>query len=128
MNLAQMGIAAITFDLDDTLWPCDPVITHAESVYVDWLEENCSAVFEEHDAKSLRSLRTALLDTHPHLASDVSEWRRHATRDLLQRYGGDETLAEEGFEAFHQARQQVTFYDEVLNACLLYTSPSPRDS
>ncbi|OED34451.1 hypothetical protein AB833_32420 [Chromatiales bacterium (ex Bugula neritina AB1)] len=111
-----MGIAAITFDLDDTLWPCAPVISHAESVYMQWLAEHCPAALAEHEEESLRAIRHAMLDRRPELASDVSEWRRQATRELLQRYGGDEALAEAGFQAFYQARQGVTFYDEVLSS------------
>ncbi len=114
MNLAQMGINAITFDLDDTLWPCDPVISHAESVYIEWLSQICPAALEDNDAQALRAMRGAMLDSRPELATDVSEWRREATRQLLVQYGGDESRTEEGFRVFHQARQQVTFYDEVL--------------
>lgn len=116
MNLTQMGIAAVTFDLDDTLWPCAPVIEHAERVYYDWLLEHCPAVCAENTADQLRALRAEVLQAVPELVSDVSEWRLRATRDLLTRYGYDPALAEVVFDVFLTARQQVEFYPDVKEA------------
>ena len=31
-------IECITFDLDDTIWLCEPVILNAEFVFYSWLE------------------------------------------------------------------------------------------
>ncbi|WP_315982217.1 hypothetical protein [Aliamphritea spongicola] len=33
-------IKCITFDLDDTLWAVDPVITHANNTLYGWLDEH----------------------------------------------------------------------------------------
>lgn len=116
MNLTQMGIAAVTFDLDDTLWPCAPVIKQAEIVYYDWMRENCPAVCEDYDIDQLRVLRGELLASAPELTNDVSEWRLRATREILAQYGVDVDLAEDAFEAFLAARQQVEFYADVIDA------------
>jgi len=37
-------IKALTFDLDDTLWPVAPVIEHAERVAFDWLARTYPSV------------------------------------------------------------------------------------
>ncbi len=116
MKLAEMGITVITFDLDDTLWPCAPVINQAEIAYYDWLLEHCPAACEEYDQKQLRAVRQELLSTAPELINDVSEWRLRATRDLLARYGADTSLAEDAFETFLAARQKVEFYPDVIDA------------
>ncbi len=116
MNLMQMGIAAITFDLDDTLWACDPVISHAEQIYYDWLLENCPDICAENTRDQLREMRRELLSASPELMNDVSEWRLRATRALLSQYGYDPALAGQAFEVFLAARQQVEFYPEVMDA------------
>ncbi len=115
MNLSQMGISAITFDLDDTLWPCAPVLRHAETVYHDWLQAHCPAAVIQYSSDELRAKRTQLLESFPQLRNDVSEWRLRATRELLAEFGVDEGRAEEAFSAFLGARQQVCFYDDVMS-------------
>lgn len=114
MNLSQMGIAAITFDLDDTLWPCGPVIRQAESVYYDWLTVHCPAAVSACDERELRHKRLQLRERFPELQDDVSEWRIRATRELLEEFGTDQGLAEAAFEVFLDARQQVEFYSDVM--------------
>lgn len=116
MNLTQMGIAAITFDLDDTLWACAPVINHAEQIYYDFLLEHYPLICAENTQEQLRHSRGELIADAPELSNDVSEWRLRATRDLLSRYGYDTGMAEQVFEAFLSARQKVEFYPEVLAA------------
>ncbi len=116
MNLSQMGIAAITFDLDDTLWACDPVINRAEQVYYQWLREHCPAACEKYSIDQLREQRRELLISAPELTNDVSEWRLRATRELLVRFDMDPLLAHDAFEIFLSARQKVEFYPDVLDA------------
>jgi len=116
-RIANSDIAAITFDLDDTLWPLGAVIQKAEIVYYEWLQQHCPAATAEHSIESLREKRLAMLTERPALANDVSEWRRMATRNLLAEYGADQSLAEAGFQLFLAARCRVAFYDEVV-ACL----------
>ena len=116
MNLTQMGIAAITFDLDDTLWACDPVINQAEHVYYQWLREHCPAACEMYTMDQLRERRRELLRSAPELSNDVSEWRLRATRELLEEFDTDPLLANDAFDSFLSARQQVEFYPDVLDA------------
>lgn len=115
MNLVEQGISAITFDLDDTLWPCDTVIAHAEQVYFDWFDTHYPVVTQQEDSTSLREKRRALLQEHPELVNDVTEWRLLGTRRLLAEYGVSESAAEHAMEAFLHARQAVEFYDDVMD-------------
>jgi putative hydrolase of the HAD superfamily len=41
MAAADVDIAAITLDLDDTLWPIEPVIARAEERLDAWLKIHC---------------------------------------------------------------------------------------
>lgn len=116
MKLAQMGISAITFDLDDTLWPCAPVISSAERVFYRWFEEHCPVIAKAHSAAEIQQMRHALVHSQPELANDVTESRRRATRELLLRYQQDPALAEQALDAFWQERQKVECYAEVSDA------------
>ena len=49
-------IKCITFDLDDTLWKIEPVITKAEIFFQKWLDANYPEVSEKFNIESLRKL------------------------------------------------------------------------
>ena len=115
MNLVEQGISAITFDLDDTLWPCDAVISLAEQAYLDWFDQHYPVVTQSNDMASLREKRRTLLQEFPELANDVTQWRLLGTRRLLEEHGLDIKLAEQAMDAFLQARQAVEFYDDVMD-------------
>lgn len=115
MNLTEMGIAAITFDLDDTLWPCDPVIISAEKVFYEWLGRHCPEVTENHTMDSMRDLRRALLSEQPELSNDVTEWRLQGTRRILAEHQLDPALADEAVRVFIDARQRVEFFPDVMD-------------
>ncbi len=115
MNLVEQGITAITFDLDDTLWPCEAVITHAEQAYIDWFEQHYPVVTQHNDMAGLREKRRALLQEFPQLANDVTEWRLLGTRRLLEEHGLDVAAAEQAMDVFLHARQAVEFYDDVMD-------------
>jgi len=115
MNLVEQGITAITFDLDDTLWPCDTVIAHAEQAYLGWFNQHYPVVTQTHDLASLREKRRALLQEFPELVNDVTEWRLLGTRRLLEEHGIDDSAAEHAMDVFLHARQSVEFYDDVMD-------------
>ena len=113
MNLTEMGIAALTFDLDDTLWPCSPVIMGAEKVFYEWLSRHCPAVTQTYSMESLRDQRRALLTAQPELSNDVTEWRLEGTRRVLAEHMIDTNLADEAVRVFVKARQNVEFFPDV---------------
>ena len=49
----------ITLDLDDTVWPCEPVIRAAELAMLDWLAGRAPRLTQAHDRVSLREHRCA---------------------------------------------------------------------
>lgn len=116
--LQPQRVRAITFDLDDTLWPFLPVILKAERVLHDWLLAQAPRTVPALQARPslLRELREAVQRDHPELAHDLSGLRRASIRRLLLQVGEDASLAEPAFDAFFAARQQVTLYDDALPA------------
>ena len=115
-HLDELGISAITFDLDDTLWPCPPVIAHAEKTYYDWIDARFPKITETIDLAEMVSRRRKILESEPQLKNDVTELRRRATIDLLKPFGASDADMAEAMRVCLDARQEVTFYDDVLEA------------
>ena len=103
----------ITFDLDDTLWPCAPVIEAAEHALYGWLQRHAPAVSEVHDIASLYEHRKTLSEQRPDLRHDLSALRLHQLSIMMMEYGYASELAEEGLACFRAARNQVTPYPDV---------------
>lgn len=111
---AFKDIRAISIDLDDTLWPIEPVIRLAEERLHDWLDSYCPAVTEGYSIEDLRDMRVTHAQAHPLRAHDFTWLRRNTLKQILREYGyGDEHL-ETAFEVFFAARHDVTLYDDVL--------------
>ena len=113
MHRVLQGIRLVSIDLDDTLWPCAPVIQHAEQLLFDWLDSVAPRLTTAHDLHSLRRHRKSLAEEQPQRAHDLSWLRHEHLRRLLAEFGYDETLAGEGLELFRRARNQVSPYPEV---------------
>ena len=110
-------IKAISFDLDDTLWPIWPTIERAEKALHDWLGFNApmaTAMFD--NAGALRDIRDEIGASRPDLKSDLSALRRESIRLALSRAGENPLLADAAFDVFFAERQRVTLYDDALAA------------
>ena len=92
MGSAVSPVRMITFDLDDTLWPCWPVIRHAEQILYAWLQQRAPRVALAHDTKSLRSHRVAFAQSRPDLKHDLTALRRLALHELLAEHAHDVAL------------------------------------
>lgn len=106
----------ITIDLDDTLWPCSPVIRRAEQAHYAWLQREAATLTEAHDIAALREHRRRLMARRPELAHDFTALRAASLCALLQELGHPEDLARELAEAatevFLTARNQVEPYPD----------------
>jgi putative hydrolase of the HAD superfamily len=107
---------ALSFDLDDTLWPIWPTIERAEQVLHDWLGQHAPATADRFDPAGLRALRNEVALRSPEWAHDLSRMRRESLREALSRAGDDAALAEPAFEVFFEARQQVVLFDDARAA------------
>jgi 2-haloalkanoic acid dehalogenase type II len=110
------GIRAIFFDLDDTLWDCQPVIVRAEHALLHFLRECYPRVLERHDLDSMRALRVQVANEHPAMRHDFTWLRLESLRRHARDAGYPETMADEGFEVFIRARNEVVLYDDVRPA------------
>jgi putative hydrolase of the HAD superfamily len=116
-SLDVKRIAAISLDLDDTLWPIRPVIERAERALHEWLAREAprTAALLVMPGVS-RELREATVKKRPGLAHDLSALRRESIRAALRRAGDDPALAEPAFDVFFAQRQRVELYDDALPA------------
>ena len=106
-------IKAISFDLDDTLWPVWPTIQRAEQALIDWLNQHAPATAALSSAPEVKqAVRTEINQRHAAQAHDLSFLRREAIREMLRRSGDPSHLAEPAFEVFFAARQQVDLYPQ----------------
>ncbi len=123
-------IKAITFDLDDTLWPIWPVIERAEKALIDWLAVHApmtAALFASPSAlQDIRQyMHNVLLKTKPEIAHDLSAIRKESIRLALYRAGDDPMLAEAAFHVFFSARNKVDFYGDALPAVIALAQRYP---
>ncbi len=111
-----MRIRAITFDLDDTLWPIEPAMLLAEQQLHDWLQANCPLSAAAYPLAAMRALRDRIAVENPHLAHDFSAQRRLSLRAALHPHGYGDDHVEGAFAAFYAGRNRVECYADALPA------------
>jgi putative hydrolase of the HAD superfamily len=106
-------IQAITLDLDDTLWPIWPTIARAELRLQEWLASRApdTATFFTSSAQR-QALREQVDADWPERRHDLSFMRREMIRLGLEHHSEDQALADDAFEVFFAARQDVCLYDD----------------
>ncbi len=110
-------IRAITFDLDDTIWPIEPVIQRANQLMLQWLQHHAPAFTQRFDITGVNALRDEVIAREPKLCHNLN-WVRQALLSLgLRRCGYQagqaEKLAMQAFEIFFAARNQVSLFEQV---------------
>ena len=106
-------IKLLSFDLDDTLWPCLPVIKRAERLLYQWLAENVSPITQTYEIQQLLEQRKLLRIKQPELAHDLSRLRIKSFELLAEEFDLSDDWIQPAFDVFYEARQQVTLFDDV---------------
>jgi putative hydrolase of the HAD superfamily len=106
-------VRLITIDLDDTVWPCAPVIQAAEDALHAWLAARTPRLMARFDAEALRAHRRALMSERPDIAHDVTAVRHLSLQRLLAEGGYDMALADAAMDLFRRHRNCVEPYDDV---------------
>lgn len=109
--------AALTLDLDDTLWPILPVIVRCEAALEGFLHEHAPAVARRYPAMAMRALRDAVCAERPDLGHDYGALRRLSLERAFADCGlHAPDLVEAAYARFYATRNQVEFYPEVDHA------------
>lgn len=107
-------VAAISFDLDGTLWPVGPVIRQAEhQVYV-WLAQHCPRVTQRYGLGAMRRLRDQVAAENPRLRHDVTAIRQLALRRMFRSCDYPAAHVDAAYAVFVEARNRVRPFPEVL--------------
>jgi FMN hydrolase / 5-amino-6-(5-phospho-D-ribitylamino)uracil phosphatase len=106
-------VRAVAFDLDNTLWDVDPVIARAEDRWMEWLREHCPRIPERLSLEQMRLARMALAAREPHNAHDFTYLRIASLAEHAREFGYDESIAQQAFEVFFAARNQLDFFPDV---------------
>ncbi len=88
-------IAALTFDLDDTLYDNRPVIARTEQETLTFMQRYHPRL-NAFTAADLHRARTALRQQEPEIYHDVTEWRRRAIEQVMLEAGLSAHEASEG--------------------------------
>ena len=114
-------IRAITLDLDDTLWPCEPTLQRAERLAHEWLTARAPEVIAPWSIERLRERRMAIHAARPELGHDFRTIRRLALQEVFREAGADDSesaeIIEGAVDVYMAARNEVELYPEV-RACL----------
>jgi len=107
-----MPLRCVTFDLDDTLWECGPLLSAAEEAFYAWIECNYPRISEHSTLVDLIADRRRYFQRYPEMGHDLSYLRRRWLGHLADSFGYDEMLVEHGFRVFWEHRNAVTVFDE----------------
>ena len=106
-------VRAVAFDLDNTLWDVEPVIARAEQRWLEWLTEHCPRIPERLSLDDMRAARMALAAREPHNSHDFTYLRIASLAQHARECGYDESIAQEAFDIFIAARNELELFDDV---------------
>jgi putative hydrolase of the HAD superfamily len=106
----------LSFDLDDTLWPIEPVIVAAEAALWSWLKTRHPEAMREHSIATLRAGRARVALEFPERTHDLTFLRHRAIMDLFGAHSQARTYADAAFEVFYRERNRVTLYPDVAES------------
>ncbi|MDT3624381.1 5-amino-6-(5-phospho-D-ribitylamino)uracil phosphatase YigB [Cronobacter malonaticus] len=113
------AIAALTFDLDDTLYDNRPVIARTEQETLAFMQRYHPRL-SAFTAADLHRARTALRQQEPEIYHDVTEWRRRAIEQVMLEAGLTAHEASEGANKamlnFARWRSRIEVPEENLEA------------
>lgn len=113
-----MLIKLLTFDLDDTLWPCIVTIKRTEERLHQWFSNFHPQVSQQYSIKHLREKRIQLAKDHQHIAHDLTALRKKSFLQLSieMGYSASETeqFVDNAFQFYISERNKVDLFDDVI--------------
>lgn len=115
-----MAIKLLTFDLDNTLWNVEAIVTRAEKVMRAWIRAHHPDFVASFDFRHFMALREAVLQERLDIAHDLTELRLEVLRRAFRStgYGLDdaESAAQGAFEEYFRERNVVEYFPGVMEA------------
>jgi len=92
-----------------------PTIEYAEETLYQWLAQNFPRITDRHSPEDMIRIRQQFMLQDERFTIDLTLLRYELLKQLAREADYDsKTVSEAGFEVFYEARQQVSFYDDVL--------------
>jgi putative hydrolase of the HAD superfamily len=110
------AIRAVCFDLDNTLWDAEVVISRAEDHLHGWLEQHYPLLPQAYSVSAMRAERLRMIHAEPEVAHDLSHVRRECLARHAAAVGYGSDLAEQALEVFLTARNQAELFADVGSA------------
>jgi len=107
-------IRCVVFDLDDTLWPCEPTIMKAERELYKWLKEHYSRVTDHYTLEDLITHRANYALLNPQVAHDMTALRNLSLAEIAQQFDYPIAMANDGLALFRHYRNKVDLFDDAL--------------
>jgi putative hydrolase of the HAD superfamily len=115
-----MAVKLLTFDLDNTLWDVEAIVTRAEKVMRAWIHEHHPEFTSRFDFRQFMVLREAVLRERLDIAHDLTELRLEVLRRAFTSTGyapeAAEAAAQAAFEEYFRARNVVEYFPGALEA------------
>ena len=108
--------SVITFDLDNTLWPVEPSIIHAENELYNWLEIHYSKLTNQFSKEDIQVFREPILEQYKDMLHDLTFVRTALLIKLAESVGYPESMASEAMIVYRKARNVVSFYPDTMPA------------
>lgn len=113
-----MKIKAVTFDLDDTLWPLREVIIHAHKESNNWIIDKFPSMSKVLFTEQEQKMWQKLIAKDNSLRHRLSELRMKVIETLLTENGvSDEdakTTSKDAFDIFLKLRHDITYFEGTL--------------
>ncbi|MCU7835329.1 MAG: HAD family hydrolase [gamma proteobacterium symbiont of Taylorina sp.] len=113
-----MTIKLLTFDLDDTLWPCMATINRTEKRLHQWFSNYHPQITQQYTIQHLRDKRLQIAKKHQHIAHDLTALRKKSFLQLSieMEYSASDTeqFIENAFQFYMTERNKVDLYDDVI--------------
>lgn len=103
-------VKVISFDLDDTIFACRPVLTAAESAFTNFLEQNHPEIASKFPDKATWKYKVNQgRDEFPDKAHDYTFLRKYVVKTAAEELSleNPEHISESAFKAFISARNDV---------------------
>lgn len=107
-----MRLRCVTFDLDDTLWECGPILLAAEEAFYDWIGAHYPTITERYSLVELVGHRREFFRRFPELQHDLTHLRKRWLHHLAESFGFGPELVDPAFRVFWEHRNAVTLFEE----------------
>ena len=108
--------SVITFDLDNTLWPVEPSIIHAENELYNWLKIHYPKLTNRFSKEDIQVFREPILEQYKDMLHDLTFVRTALLKKLAESVGYPESMASEAMVVYRKARNTISFYTDTMPA------------